>query len=514
MDDVRRSPLAAALLNLTGLGLGYSYLGRWWRQGLHLLITAGLVVIAFATGAAALPWLWIAVAVLWLGWMAADGWRIARGWFAAPAGPRGHALPVAVALVAVAAVVTGYVLYGAAGRAAYADAADTRDRGDCTAALRGFGLVTSLYELTLSADVGRAEAGAAECTAFLAAEEAEGRGDFAEGVRLYRGFRDAHPDTPLAPFVDANLRRTYERWGTALRASGDWDEAVRVYRELLDEVTGDPTLESAAREQLAATYAEEAAELRGQVPTLTGDAQVTAVRDAVDNLVLVQRDLGGTDAAATAAQGARDTYAAAAATWPGRFCEALPLLEYAVLLPDAETAGTATAARTDQPRALFECGLERYTAASYPDAAVAFDALVATYPADPQVAQARANAIAARSAAASGTAPALPGPYAGDTPGPIGVTFYNDNPAEVRVYVVGPTAHEFVIPGCGGCPATYATEAEACPSNEGKPSFRLQLPVGTYSIVGEYPAADPTISTNTLENGFVYTNCLYVVGVS
>ena len=85
----------AALLNLTGLGLGYSYLGRWWRQALHLVVTAGLVVIAFATGAAALPWLWVAITIAWLGWMAVDAWRIARSRHAAPAGAGGHALPVA-----------------------------------------------------------------------------------------------------------------------------------------------------------------------------------------------------------------------------------------------------------------------------------------------------------------------------------------------------------------------------------------------------------------------------------
>ncbi|MDN5855670.1 MAG: hypothetical protein L0K86_23080 [Actinomycetia bacterium] len=70
MDDYRpgppRSPIGAGLLNLTGLGLGYAYLGRWWRQALHIVITAGLVVIAFATGAAALPWVWVAVAIGWL----------------------------------------------------------------------------------------------------------------------------------------------------------------------------------------------------------------------------------------------------------------------------------------------------------------------------------------------------------------------------------------------------------------------------------------------------------------
>lgn len=76
---VTPQPARSALLNLTGLGLGYVYLGRRRRQVLHLLITVALVVIAFVTGAAALPWLWVVVAVCWLGWMAVDGWRADAG---------------------------------------------------------------------------------------------------------------------------------------------------------------------------------------------------------------------------------------------------------------------------------------------------------------------------------------------------------------------------------------------------------------------------------------------------
>lgn len=143
MDENRpgapRSPIAAALLNLTGLGLGYSYLGRWWRQALHLVVTAGLVVIAFVTGAAALPWLWVAVTIGWLGWMAVDGFRQAREGHA----PARHPLAVVGALALVGAMAAGYVLYGAAGARTYADAAAARDRGDCAAAVDGFGQVTA-----------------------------------------------------------------------------------------------------------------------------------------------------------------------------------------------------------------------------------------------------------------------------------------------------------------------------------------------------------------------------------
>ena len=49
-----RSAPAAVLLNLTGLGLGYLYLGRRWRRPRSAAVTAVLVVVAFATDAAKL----------------------------------------------------------------------------------------------------------------------------------------------------------------------------------------------------------------------------------------------------------------------------------------------------------------------------------------------------------------------------------------------------------------------------------------------------------------------------
>ena len=72
-----RSAVAAVLLNLTGLGLGYAYVRRGWRVSAAVLGSVALLVVAFVTGAAYLPWLWRAVAAGWLGLVAADAARIA-----------------------------------------------------------------------------------------------------------------------------------------------------------------------------------------------------------------------------------------------------------------------------------------------------------------------------------------------------------------------------------------------------------------------------------------------------
>jgi len=56
--DGPRWPLAVALLNLTGLGLGYLYMKRWLRWLVHLLLTAGLIATVFLTNGASRPYLW------------------------------------------------------------------------------------------------------------------------------------------------------------------------------------------------------------------------------------------------------------------------------------------------------------------------------------------------------------------------------------------------------------------------------------------------------------------------
>ena len=73
-----RNPLEVALLNLSGLGLGYAFTKHWVRFAIHLAVTIGLVIVAFTSKAHANPALWIILFLLWLGWMVFDGWNITQ----------------------------------------------------------------------------------------------------------------------------------------------------------------------------------------------------------------------------------------------------------------------------------------------------------------------------------------------------------------------------------------------------------------------------------------------------
>ncbi|MGP4112913.1 tetratricopeptide repeat protein [Streptomyces sp. 4N509B] len=85
---------AAALLNASGLGAGFLYLGAWWLAAVNVVGTAGLLVGASLTEASDRPRLWLGVYAGWLALVAAAGWLRAR-----PRRPRATAAAPAVAAV-------------------------------------------------------------------------------------------------------------------------------------------------------------------------------------------------------------------------------------------------------------------------------------------------------------------------------------------------------------------------------------------------------------------------------
>jgi hypothetical protein len=486
-----RSAAAAALLNLTGLGLGYLYLRCRLRATACLIVVALMVWVAFANDAAGSPWLWRILAAAWAVATALDAW-FAAGASPRPAPPAAALRPVALGVVAVLAVVAGHVAYAEAARATYAAGLAAQAGGDCTAADRSFAALTGAYELTLSRDVPAAALRRAECAAFLGAQEAERAGALAGAVASYQAFRRDHPDSLLEPFAREGARRTLGAWAEALRGAGDLSGAISRYRELLAELGADPAA-AAVREDLAATHVERAAAARATLAGASGQARVAALRAAMEDLLLVARELPDTAAAAGVAQAVLDTFAEAnTAVAEGRFCDALPVLDYAVTLPDS--AGLAGAAHGDRARSLTGCALTSFEAGDYTGAADRFGTLVAEYPDDPAVPQARSALITAEVGRAAGVPLPLPAPI--DAPASEPVLVYNATSTPVRVLVAGPTAQEVTLPACAGCPVSYAAGAESCPGAAGRPSTPIRLRTGTYYVLQDRGVLGPDESVN------------------
>lgn len=480
------SAAAAALLNLTGLGLGYLYLRRWLRATACIVIVALMAWIAFANDASGSPWLWRILAATWAVATAADAWGVARG-LPRPATRVQWLRPVALGLVAVLAIVGAHIGYAGAARATYAAGLEAQGRADCVEASRSFDALTGPYELTLSRDVPAAAVRRAECTDFLGAEQSERTGALAAAVTAYQAFRRDHPGSLLEPFVREGTRRALLAWAVALRGAGDLDGAIARYGELLRELGGEQGT-AQVREDLAATHVERASAARASMAGAAGGARVDAMRAAMDDLLLVGRELGDTQTAAGVPQAVLDTFAEANSAFAeGRFCDALPVLDYAITLPDA--AGVAAVANGDRARSLSGCGLANFAAGDYTGATDRFQALMTDYPNDPGVPQARSALITAEVGRTAAAPLPLPAPI--DAPASEPVLVYNATSSNVRVLVTGPTAQEVTLPGCPGCPVSYPVGTESCPGPAGKPSSTIRLRPGTYYVLQDREQVGP-----------------------
>lgn len=502
-------PVAAALLNLTGLQLAYLHLERWWRAALHTAAGAGLIVLAFWTGAADRPWLWRAVAVLWLGWLAYDGWRLAS--------PTPHdrlsrglrRVPAVVGAALVGVLLAGYLGYGAAARGTYQAGLAAESRGDCTTAIARYDTLTSRFELTLSPTLGQAEQRRPVCREFLRAALVEAGGNHPAAARAFVEFRRGHPQSPLVPHADERLEGVYREWAAQQRAAGDHEEAIRIYRLLLVEADTDSG-RTWIREQLAVVYFEQVQERLERLPSATGD-RLSLATVAVESLVVIATEFGSTSTAAQVPQAMRDTYTAAKTPFTERrFCDALPVLDYFAGLTGQSTAEVGGRADADRPLALFECGLGLFRAGNFEGAISPLETMIADYPADPGIPQARSAIIAARVAVANGAPVPLPAPLGGNSPGTVELTYYNTSQDPARILVSGPTAHEIVIPPCPNCAPLLVGAPDDCEYGADRPSVTLRLQPGVYEdlLVGGRDVDGGDRGPRVIEPGFYYWDCV------
>lgn len=440
-----KSTAGAILLNLTGLGAGYGYLQRWWRTGIAVALIVGLVILAFAIDGASNPWLWRGLAIGWLAVLAMDAWLVARR----HPRPAKQAMPVLGGVLAVAVVVAGYVLYGIAGSAAYDDGLDAQAKAECATAIDDFDTVTTTYELTLSQDVRDAPAQRQMCVDYMSADEARSAGKLADAETQYLRFDKKYPKSSLAPFVHDDLGATY-----FAQAEKQLPDAASAYTEIIDK------------------------------------------------LLLVKRDYGDTPAAKKVPDAIDETFTEATAPFAeGKFCDALPALEYFAGQDQKLLGKVVATAATNRGAALYKCGIGKYSAGDCAGAADPLTKFLDAYKFDTVIPQAKATLIAARVCEVSGFATPMPQAHNGDNVGPIAVQFFNDSSTEQHVLLAGPTAHEFTIPACSTCPESYPpfSTSGACPIPEILPSYTVYLPAAAYNVLLE---GDPTASTPHVE-GFV-----------
>lgn len=476
---------------------------------LYSLVTVGLVAAAFLLDASRQPWLWRGAAIAWIAWMAFDGWRLARRHPGARSAQKLR--PALAAIAVIVGIVAGYVAYGMAGNRVFASGETAQATGDCATATARYDLITGPFELTLSGNGATAERNRGYCDHFLIAVDRHDRGEFENAIAGYRDFLDETPPNSLDAPTHDRIQRAYLEWAQSARAAGDFPTATDTYLELLRGYRNSWSTEQ-ARSELARTLVDEAQLLRSRFDANGGDAAVIDVRHAMQNLQLVLKDFGDTEAAAGVPKAITDTFNDAIRPFAaGKFCQALPTLEYLAGMPAEHTAGVVPTARDHHGKAAFECGLLSYGAGDFEEAVEHFETVLSNYP-NHAVAAAAGSAYVAGVIAVEkpGTVPALPPPLAGNSPGSIKLSFFNDSSQPTEVLVAGPTAHRFTIPACPSCPVAYDNVDDACPTPNGRPTVDLFLRPGDYHVVSrdvDVPSNSHYFGPVRLRSTEIY--CLY-----
>ncbi|MER7676883.1 hypothetical protein [Streptomyces sp. NPDC096934] len=486
--------VAVAVLNLSGLGLGYALMRRWGLMAVCWVATALLLVVALPADPDGVPGTAVVLYLVLLGLAAVHGavlgLRTRLLW------PPRAWLAIALGVVLLAVPAGGVVLYGGA-----------RDRA--TEAML-------LERLERADELVRASGK----QSFTTAES-----DYRRALAAYRGLRDDHPGSKAADRVPDRLKTFYSTVGSPYAQKNYCDAIAPLkYLRTVPGTMGRKQLGSLSTwpdDRLATSLYECASEAlgRGDADWTThfGDLLSTfprsgpagkvepAVSAEVDRAV---KQVGGSD--------------------PCSAVERLRSLSTQVTALPGEDAGVTAALGKDADRAdtnadsgTYACGVRQYKDKRFGDALTTMNEFVKSNPHAKNRARAQKIAIAAEVAQ---TVPAagrsLPTTASG---GSIAVTVKNDSPDDITVMYTGPVTGSFSLKACGSCTtysftSTILSGFSPChDSGKNYPQRTIRLPVGTTYFVhksrtstGKSPASD----TAKLRPGYIYTECAYMTSLN
>lgn len=224
------SPIGAALLNLSGLGLGYAYLGQWLRFVIYLLLFTGLALAAYFTGGTGMPGLWLLGLTLLAVWQGIDGWLLAskQVTWRQP----NHVFPVLAALLVLAAETAGLYVYYDAGQKTYDAGLAAYQSGDDHTAFAEMERMTRWFSLTINPNLKDAGDKLAETSLLISAQNAFQAGDYARAAQLYEVHASRFGGSVRLMGARLNSARVYAVWGDELAAAGKYEEAIKQYQQV------------------------------------------------------------------------------------------------------------------------------------------------------------------------------------------------------------------------------------------------------------------------------------------
>ncbi|MEU6976433.1 MULTISPECIES: hypothetical protein [unclassified Streptomyces] len=486
--------VAVALLNLSGLGLGYVLLRHWASAALCWAATVALLVVALPADPDGIP-LGVLVAYgVFLLAVAADGAR--RGLRATPAaleapGRAKLVLPVAIALV-LAVPGGGTFAYGAA-----------RDEA----------VEQQLMDRLTTADglVKRVEG-----QSFTSVEVTYGSvlATYQDIATQHAGSRAAKlvPDRLTAYYTSVSLPYTKKDYCAAVPGLKHLRTLPeKVDRGLLGGLVGK------ADEPLAESW------FQCGTTTIGSAGQETSSGNHLNDLTKTFPQSPFTQKIEpTLREGLRTREKALGVAPCDGIAEVRRFQTTVGMLPSATYASLGADTKRVIQRGDFGCGLDRFKKKEFSEAATAMTDYAKTYPDSPQTAQARNVAIAAEIAEETPAAGnKVPSGATVDGSGMV-MVISNDGPGEVELLYTGPVTGRITIPSCAKC-TSYPTlllpvgeKPKPCSGPSSKyPKRTLTLPPGSYQMlqkrVGTGTSAGMKKPSNAkIESGYSYTNCLYV----
>ncbi|QIY67170.2 hypothetical protein HEP85_03225 [Streptomyces sp. RPA4-2] len=485
--------VAVALLNLSGLGLGYALTRRWGLMAVCWVATAALLLVALPADPDGVPGAAVVLYLVLLGLAGVHGaflgLRTRLVW------PPRAWLAIVLGVVLLAVPAGGVALYGnARDRATEAMLMDRLERADKLVRASGQ-------------------------QSFTTAES-----DYRRALAAYRGLRSDHPGSKAADRVPGRLKTFYTTVGSPYAQKNYCDAIAPLkYLRTVPGTMGKKELGALSTwpdDRLATSLYECASQALGHGDadwtTHFGDLLSTFPRSApagkVEPAVSAEVDravkqVGGSD--------------------PCAAVEHLRSLGTQVTALPGEQAGLTAALGKDADRAAtnadsgtYDCGVSQYKGGRFVEAVTTMNEFVKNNQHARNRARAQKIAIAAEIAQ---TVPAagrrLPTTASG---GSIAVTVKNDSPDDITVMYTGPVTGSFSLKACGSC-TTYSLTSTVLAgftpchdSGKNYPQRTIRLPIGTTYFVhksrtgtGKSPASD----TAKLRPGYIYTECAYMTSL-
>ncbi|MER6331485.1 hypothetical protein ABT298_19570 [Streptomyces sp. NPDC001034] len=481
--------VAVALLNLSGLGLGYALARRRLLMAACWVATAILLVIALPADADGVPGALLAGYAVLLLLAAAHGAYI--GLRTRLLWPGRAPLALLLGLVLLAVPAGGALWYR-----------DARDEAVQQALLDRLASADHLVAADASESFGTAEP------------------DYRQVLGVYRDLVVHHPGSRAARKVPASLRTYYSKVAAPYDGR-DYCTAVApltylrtVPGELPKATVGTladwpddrlaTSLYECGSQGLASGDQDWGTRFGDLMKTFPHSPQTDKVVPAVDTAVKkAQKDVGGSGSCAAVEELKRlDTRIGDLTSSAGDI--------------DGGLASAASRARRSGSDGAYDCGVQEYRSGDFTGAQQTMDDFVAAHPYHRNRARAQKIAIAAEVAQ---TIPAagkkLPTTASG---GSISVTVKNDSPDDVTVLYTGPVTGSFTLKACGSCRSylladTLMSTFKPCGGGKDYPQRTIQLPVGTTYFVHKPNRGQVTTAgsdTARLRSGYIYTECAYI----